>query len=299
MVASQLVVNSRAVVPYGMGAALDLLAHWGLMERPFEPAWNTRFFYHGRQYEEALSRLEFLAGEQTMLFGMLTGEFGCGKTITRAHFAEHLDPQLFQVVTIENSSFSFTDLLGLAMRGMGADPNDLGRTKFSRYDRFHRTLDRLGAENRHVVLIFDEAQEMSPATLNELKLLTNLNNGDRGVLTVILVGQPELRERVSKQPALEQRVSLNFHLQPLSLEESEAYLRHRLRRAGHPTGELFAPEAVQRMFEVSKGVPRELNRIAKLALEYAWVNESPVVLPPAIDAVVRGLRPRFALPTHE
>jgi general secretion pathway protein A len=295
MVASHLADESRAVVPYGTGAALDLLTHWGLMERPFEPAWNTRFFHHGRQYEEALSRLEFLAGEQTMLFGMLTGEFGCGKTITRAMFAENLDPRLFEVVTIENSSFSFIILLGLAMRAMGADPNDLGRTKFSRYDRFHRMIHRLNAENRHLVLIFDEAQEMSPATLNELKLLTNLNGGERSLLTVMLVGQPELRELVAKQPALEQRVSLNFHLQPLSLEESDAYLRHRLRVAGHLTGDVFVPEAVQRMFEASKGVPRELNRIAKLALEFAWVNESSAVFLPAVEAVARELSPRLRI----
>jgi general secretion pathway protein A len=294
MVASHLADQSRAVVPYGTGAA-DLLTHWGLTERPFEPAWNTRFFHQGRQYEEALSRLEFLAGEQTMLFGMLTGEFGCGKTITRAMFAENLDPRLFEVVTIENSSFSFTILLGLAMRAMGADPTDLGRTKFSRYDRFHRMIHRLNAENRHMVLIFDEAQEMSPATLNELKLLTNLNGGERSLLTVILVGQPELRELVAKQPALEQRISLNFHLQPLSLEESDAYLRYRLRVAGHPTGEVFTPEAVQRMFEASKGVPRELNRIAKLALEFAWVNESAAVYLPAVEAVARDLSPRLRI----
>ena len=136
---------------------------------------------------------------------------------------------------------------------------------------------------------------MSPATLNELKLLTNLNNGERSILTVILVGQPELRELIAKQPAVEQRISLNFHLQPLSLEESEAYLRHRLRRAGHATGELFAPEAVQRMFEASKGVPRELNRLAKLALEFAWVNESSAVFLPAVEAVARDLSPRLRI----
>jgi general secretion pathway protein A len=227
-----------------------------------------------------------------MLFGMLTGDFGCGKTITRAFFTEHLDPQIFQVVTIENSSFSFTELLGLAMRAMGADPNDLGRTKFSRYDRFHRTVQRISAQNRHVVMIFDEAQEMSAATLNELKLLTNLNNGGRSYLTVILVGQPELREHVAKLPALDQRISLNFHLQPLSAEESAAYLKHRLRMAGHPTGDLFAADGVQLMFEASKGAPRELNRLAKLALEFAWVGESPEVTRPAVEAVVSDLRPR-------
>src|SRR5215510_2895984 len=105
MVVSQPVEQSvgirRALVPYGLGVTgLDLLAHWNLSERPFEPTWDSRFFFQGRQHDEALSRLEFLAGEQSMLFGMLTGEFGCGKTITRAVFTEQLDPRLFEVVTI-------------------------------------------------------------------------------------------------------------------------------------------------------------------------------------------------------
>ena len=297
MVVSQSVEQSagihRALMPYGLGApGLDLLAHWNLAERPFEPTWDSRFFFQGRQHDEALSRLEFLAGEQTMLFGMLTGEFGCGKTITRAVFAEQLDPQFFQVVTIENSSFSFPELLGLAMREMGGDPNDFGRTKFSRCDRFRRMLERVAAESRHVVLIFDEAQEMSPSALNELKLLTNLNSGGRSYLTVILVGQPELRDRVAKMPALEQRVSLNFHLNPLSVEESAAYLRHRLQVAGHPTGEIFVADALQRMFEISQGIPRELNRLAKLAMEFAWVGEQAEVTAAAVDAAARDRKPR-------
>lgn len=277
-------------------AAPDLLTHWELRERPFEPTWDTRFFFQAREHAEALSRLAFLVGEQTMLFGMLTGEVGCGKTLTRAVFTGHLDPQQFCVITLENSSFSFTELLGLVLRELGADPADLGRTKFARCDRFRRAVQRLAAEQRHLVLVFDEAQEMSAAILNELKLLTNLNGAGQNPLTVILVGQPELRERVGQLPAIDQRVSLRFHLNALSPEESGDYLRHRLRVAGHATGELFTPEAVERAYQSARGVPRELNRIAKLALEFAWVNDSLEVAPDAVEAVVRDLKRYQSLP---
>lgn len=278
-------------------AGMDLLAHWGLTERPFEPTWDTRFFYQGREYDEALSRLDFLAGEQTMLLGLLTGEVGCGKTVTRAVFAEQLAEQPdFHVVTLENSAFSFNELLGLVLRELEPDAAGPVRTRYSRYERFNAVMERLDEEGRHLVLLFDEAQEMSPATLNELKLLTNLNRAGHGRLTVILVGQPELRERVARLPAIDQRIGLRFHLNPLSGAESAEYLRHRLQVAGHPTGELFAPEAVESAFQNSQGVPRELNRIAKLALEFAWVNEYPKVTSAAINAVARDLNRQQRLP---
>jgi general secretion pathway protein A len=261
-----------------------------LNERPFEPTWDTRFFFEGSQHDEALSRLDFLIHEQSMLLGMLTGEVGCGKTLTRAVFTDHLSPDRFCVVTQENSSFRFNDLMEFVLRALEGEAPGCRRGKLSRYDSFVRILERLATERRHLVLVFDEAQEMPPATLNELKQLTNLNREGRSLLTVILVGQPELRERVARLPAINQRISLRFHLNPLSRDEAADYLRHRLKAAGHPTGELFPREAVDVAFDASQGVPRELNRIAKLALEFAWVQEYPEVNSIAVDAVVRDLQ---------
>jgi general secretion pathway protein A len=270
--------------------AVDLLTYWRLNERPFEPTWDTRFFFEGSQHDEALSRLDFLIHEQSMLLGMLTGEVGCGKTLTRAVFTDHLSPDRFCVVTQENSSFRFNDLMEFVLRALEGEAPGGRRGKLARYDSFVRILERLATERRHLVLVFDEAQEMSPATLNELKQLTNLNREGRSLLTVILVGQPELRERVARLPAINQRISLRFHLNPLSRDEAADYLRHRLRAAGHPTGELFPREAVDVAFDAAQGVPRELNRIAKLALEFAWVQEYPEVNSIAVDAVVRDLQ---------
>ena len=275
---------------------MDLLSYWSLNERPFEPTWDTRFFYEGREHDEALSRLDFLVSEQTMLLGMLTGEIGCGKTLTRAVFTDHLAPDRFCVVTQENSSFRFNDLLEIVLRALDGEPPSRRRGKLARYDCFLKIIERLAAEKRHLVLIFDEAQEMSPATLNELKQLTNLNRAGKSLLTVILVGQPELRDHVARLPAISQRISLRFHLNPLSREEAGDYLRHRLMAAGHATGNLFPPDAVDLAYEASQGVPRELNRIAKLALEFAWLKEFPEVNSIAVDAVVRDLRRHQNLP---
>ena len=275
---------------------MELLEYWGLRERPFEPTWDTRFFFQDREHDEALSRLTFLVGEQTMLFGMLTGEIGCGKTLTRAVFADRLEQRRFVVVTQENSSFSFTELLGLVLQDLDGDLPDAGKTKYARYARFKKAVERIALEGRHLVLIFDEAQGMSPATLNELKQLTNLNGAGRSYLTVILVGQPELRDLVAKLPAINQRISLRFHVNALSLAECAGYFQHRLKVAGHPTGELFRTDAVELAFQSALGVPRELNRIAKLALEYGWVKGYSEVTVGAVDAVVRDLKRQQNLP---
>ena len=275
---------------------MDLLAYWNLRERPFEPTWDTRFFFQSRDHDEALNRLTFLVGERTMLFGMLTGEIGCGKTLTRAVFSERLDPRRFCLATQENSAFSFSELIGLALEELDGNPMDAGQSKYARVERLKKVITRVHAEARHLVLIFDEAQDMTPATLNELKLLTNLNRAGQSYLTIVLVGQPELRPLVASLPQIDQRISLRFHLNALDLEDSRNYLRHRLKVAGHPTGELFEPDALECAFQMTQGVPRELNRVAKLSLEFAWVKEYPQVTLKAVEAVKRDLQRHQNLP---
>lgn len=275
---------------------MDLLAYWNLRERPFEPTWDTRFFFQSRDHDEALNRLTFLVGERTMLFGMLTGEIGCGKTLTRAVFSERLDPRRFCVSTQENSAFSFSELLGLVLEELDGNPPEAGQTKYARVERLKKVINRVHLEGRHLVLIFDEAQDMTPATLNELKLLTNLNRAGHSYLTIVLVGQPELRPLVASLPPIDQRVSLRFHLNALDLEDSRNYIRHRLKVAGHINGELFTPDGVERAYQMTLGVPRELNRVAKLALEFAWVKEYQQVNLKAVEAVLRDLQRHQNLP---
>jgi len=275
---------------------MDLLSYWSLQERPFETTWDARFFFQSRDHDEALNRLGFLVGEQTMLLGMLTGEIGCGKTLTRAVFTSRLDTQRFISASQESSAFTFSELLGNVLEQLDPSATTGAHTKHARFERLKKIVEKIHSENKHVVLIFDEAQEMSGDTLNELKLLSNWNGNGVNFLTIILVGQPELREMVAKLPAINQRISLRFHLRPLDLEETGNYLRHRLRVAGHPSGNLFPTDSVERLFQVSLGIPREINRIAKLALEFAWVKEFSEVNLNAVEAVIRDLERHQNLP---
>lgn len=279
----------------GSVAAMDFLAHWRLRERPFEATWDTRFFHASAEHEEALSRLQYLVGETTMNLGLLSGEIGCGKTLTRAVFSARLDPGRFRVVVVENAGFGFNDLLGVLLRRL--EPTESpGGTKHARFERLEAALRRLDAEARHLVVVLDEAQDMPAAGLHQLRWLTNFNGGGRAVLTLVLIGQPELRSLVSADPAINQRISLRFHLRPLRREDVPEYLGHRLRVAAHPTGDVFASGAAEALFTATRGVPREVNRLAKLALEHAWVTGAGRVEAAAVAAVVRDLERHQALP---
>jgi general secretion pathway protein A len=276
---------------------MDLLRHWQLRERPFEATWDTRYFYAGPDHEEALNRLLYLVGETTMNIGLLTGEIGSGKTLTRAVFAERIDPARFQVITMENSGFPLEDLLGSILTRLDPDIHLNGEGKLARCEIFERLARRASASGRHLVLLLDEAQDMPSETMHELRWLTNFNGGGSSILTLVLIGQPELRQKVGGDAAINQRVSLRFHLQPLGADATGNYLRHRLCAAGHPTGHLFLPDAVEALFRATDGVPREVNRLAKLAIEHAWVSEAEKIGGATIAAVVRDLERHHTVPS--
>lgn len=275
---------------------MDLLQHWKLHERPFEATWDTRFFFAGPDHEEALSRLLYLVSETTMNIGLLTGEIGSGKTLTRAVFAGRIDPALFHVVTLENSGFPLEELLGSILSRLDPQIHLNGEGKLARCEIFERLARKVAGGGRHLVLLMDEAQDMKPETLHELRWLTNFNGGGSSFLTLVLIGQPELRKMIVSDAAINQRVSLRFHLKPLRPEDMENYLRHRLRAAGHATGNVFTPPAGEALFKSTQGIPREVNRLAKLALEHAWVNEVAKVDAADIASVVADLQRHQALP---
>lgn len=274
----------------------DLLQYWKLSSRPFEAPWDTRFFYRSAQHLEALDRLIYLVLEGSMNLGLLTGEIGCGKTLVRSVLQHQLAVSQFRIVALENSGFSMDDLVvAIAMR---LSPPDvvLPTGKLARLELIQQLLEAQADAGRQVVVILDEAQDMPLETLNELRWLTNFNGGGRNLVTVILIGQSNLRPLVEAVPAINQRISLRYHLQPLSEEDVSAYLVHRLHMAGHPNGQVFEPNAAILMHRLSRGVPREVNRLAKLALEYGWMCQAPYIQSDHIMIIAQDLHRQQALP---
>jgi general secretion pathway protein A len=264
---------------------MDYVSHWNLQEKPFEEVANTRFFFESEDHREALDRMLYVVNDRNMNMGLLTGEVGSGKTITKNVLCGSLSRQQFEVVNFENSAFPFVDLLydilqrpaspvARSTRGSSEPPGGRG----DRYQLMSAFKSRLEAlhydEKRHLVLIFDEAQQMEAATLDEVKNLTNISSETDSFLTIFLVGQPELRQKVRALPQVDQRIFLRFHLNNLDYASTVKYIQHRLRIAGLSGESIFTPAACELVFRQTGGVPREINRLCKLALSFGFAERA-------------------------
>ena len=237
---------------------------WTLTRAPFESGPEPELFYPSEDHLEALARLEFLAREKGTQLGLVTGEIGCGKSTTRAVFARQCVNKRL-VAQITSSHYPFPSILRSVLGQFGvADPGPGS----AEYDLVGRLQEFLLSRRWPAALLLDEAQDLSRDSLLGLRALTNLSDGHLG-LTIVLIGQPELRDLIRSLPQLDQRAGLRYHLKPLPQEEVGSYLWYRLRAAGHSGGDLFDRDASDAIAAASRGVPREINRIARLAMSLA------------------------------
>ncbi|MDH3972298.1 MAG: AAA family ATPase, partial [Gammaproteobacteria bacterium] len=264
-----------------------------LQQQPFDNTRDSNYFFASSGHAEALSRLNFLVEDRNMGIGLLTGEIGCGKTVTRTMLHRQLARPAHIVVSLENCLLEFDDLLLeiiSQMRSQRATSAELP-DRYSRLSAFKQILMRQVAEsNRHLVIMLDEAQQLSQASIEALKGLTNITSERQNFLTLILIGQPELRNTIRQLRQVDQRVSLRYHLNAMSHDETRCYLEHRLQVAGLQGPTPFDADAVRLLFEASGGVPREINRICKLALDHARANGLTVLDAGIINSVTDDLR---------
>ncbi len=262
---------------------MGYVEHWNLKEKPFEEVSDIRFFFESEDHREALDRMLYVVNDRNMNMGLLTGEIGSGKTITKNVLIGSLPSHQFETIDFENSNFSFNDLLFDTVRRIAEkNPHALpggAATLPSRSDKyllmqtFKQQLAFLYYERKkHFVLIFDEAQQIGETVLDEVKNLTNLSAKAENFLTIFFVGQPELREKVRRLRQVDQRIFLRFHLNNLDFNGSVKYIQHRLRVAGFDKGTIFSTLGYELIFRNSGGVPREINRLCKLTLNYGFAQ---------------------------
>ncbi len=280
---------------------MSSLEYWKLREGAFEELCDTRFFFESDDHREALDRLLYVVKDRNMNMGLLTGEVGSGKTITKNVLQNSLPEQDFETVGFENSYYSFTDILHhivshitfLDPRVAMADDTEIPpRTdKYLLMQCFREKLDRLVyEERRHLVLIFDEAQLIEERVLDELKTLTNLSSETTSFLTIFLVGQPELREKIRLLKQIDQRIFLRFHLNNLDYDNTVKYIRHRLLVAGSQSTTIFTSLGYERIFRSTGGVPREINRLCKLALTYGFAQNLNQISREDIEVILEDLQ---------
>jgi general secretion pathway protein A len=280
---------------------MGYLKFWKLHEKPFEELCNTRFFFESDDHREALDRMLYVVNDRNMNMGLLTGEVGCGKTITKSVFECSLPRHHFEVVGFENSNFSFLDILyDVVSRTTFRDARlalDSETAQATRDDKyilmalFKKKLETLVyEEKRHLVLIFDEAQQMENEVLDEVKNLTNITSETQNYLTIFFVGQPELREKIRTLKQVDQRIFLRFHLNTLDYNSTAKYVHHRLRIAGLENLGIFTDTALETIFRATGGVPREINRLCKLALSYGFAQELPEIGADDIGLILDDMR---------
>jgi type II secretory pathway predicted ATPase ExeA len=260
-------------------------AFYGLREKPFSLIPAPDFLYLGEKHEAALGLLEYSLREQTA-FSMITGDIGTGKTTLIRHLLNRLDKDM-TVGLVTNTQRSFGELLPWIL--LAFDLNYRGKDKGELYQTLVEFLLDQHAQQRRTVLIFDEAQNMSIETLEELRLLSNLNADKHPVMQVVLVGQVGLRETL-RRPELEQfaqRVGIDYHLEPLSCEETHRYIQHHLKVAGAEDRELFDADAQDVVFHYSGGIPRLINLLCDTALVYGFAAQRERVDAALIEEVAR------------
>lgn len=265
--------GSAGSAPAGtLGARADFKGHYaeffGFTERPFTLLPDPEMLHWSAQHRRAFSVLEFGVTSRSPIT-LLTGAIGCGKTTLLRELLRTLDPAITAGL-ISNAQGGRGELIQWVMNALGISFDH----QASYVPLFQQLQDFMIAEyaaGRRILLIFDEAQNLSTEGLEELRMLTNINSGKDEVVQLVLVGQPELREMIRRPSLVQlaQRIAVSYHLRPLDAATTDAFIAHRLRRAGG-SGREFTHQARAHIHAVTGGVPRLINQLCDMALLYAW-----------------------------
>jgi type II secretory pathway predicted ATPase ExeA len=259
---------------------------YGLRANPFNVNPDPRYLFLTRHTEEALACLTY--GIQSRKgFVLLTGEVGTGKTTLINKLLEWLRLQQVATAFIFNSRLNVPQFLDYMMADFGIPCDSRAKSQIL-LRLYNWLLDRYRA-GETAVLIVDEAQNLSDEVLEEIRMLTNLETFTEKLLQIVLVGQPELEQKL-KQPQLrqlKQRLTLRAKTHPLTLEETKAYIQQRLRIAGSNGNQIFEPEAMISIHRYSSGIPRVINLVCEHCLVSAFVDQQKVIGPSVVDNVAR------------
>jgi len=224
-----------------------------------------------------------------MNFGLLTGEIGCGKTITRTVLENKLEKEGFQVVSIENSNLPYVYILTEIVNQIKREkPEKSHLNEYQLITTLKELLVKVVIEGgRRIVILMDEAQQIEKDSLDKVKNLTNISSESENYITIILIGQPSLKATINSMPQISQRISLRYHIKVLDLTNTNNYIIHRLKTAGHKTGNLFNRDAAELIYLHSGGIPRSINRICKMALDFGFSRQVVTIDSTVIEAIIK------------
>ncbi|MEI9866592.1 MAG: AAA family ATPase [Limisphaerales bacterium] len=267
------------------------LDYYRLKQAPFDITPNPRFLFHSTKHREAFNHLLYGIRERKG-FVQLTGEVGAGKTTLCRALLDQLDPH-YSTALILNPVLSANELIQAIATEFGLEVKGMDRLEtVSAISEFLLRQLEFGKET---VLIIDEAQNLTEDLLEQVRLLSNIETDDRKLLQIVLMGQPELRERLNshKLRQLRQRITVRFHLAPLTRVEVVQYIQHRLQVSGANGVPIFTMPAVWRVFNYSGGIPRLVNAVCDKALLASYVKRSDKVSYSMVGRAIRELEGNF------
>lgn len=264
------------------------LTHFQLKEQPFQITPDSDFLYMSEAHTRAKAYMDYTIKNKDG-FVVITGEVGSGKTTLIRKLLSEFDERVL-VAKIFQTQLDDEEFLAAVLNEFGLNP--FGRKKVELMDMLTTFLIDSFVAGKQLVLIVDEAQNLSPRVLEEIRLLSGLETQKQKILHVILVGQPELNATLDS-PELEQllqRVRLRFHIAPLTEAETRGYIAHRLRVAGAGARELFVPDTVTTIYEYSGGIPRLINMLCDTAMTVAFADDQALVTLASVKSAVEELR---------
>jgi len=262
-------------------------AYWGLKEKPFENTPDPKFLYSSHEHLEAATRLTY-AIEERKGAALLTGDYGCGKTVIGRLLFELLPSDKYQIALLTNPLLSPIDLLREICLQLGIkSPPNLPKTQLLS-DLNNHLYDNM-KNHKDTVIVVDEAQAIKDhTTFEELRLLLNFQLNNRFMLTLILIGQPELREMINEFKQLKQRLSMKYHLNPLNKEDTKKYILHRLKVAG--LKKIFFSDNVHDLiWENTGGVPRMINTLCDMCLLLGFTKALKEINEDIVKKAIYGL----------
>jgi general secretion pathway protein A len=245
---------------------------FGFSEKPFTITPNPHFVFLSSVHREAFARLLYGVDSHAG-FIALTGEVGTGKTTMLRTLLAQLNPEKYKSALIFNPCLSGEQLLVGICREFGVEAAESNRSGY--LDALNRFLIEQNSSGRTVVLVIDEAQNLAPDTLEQVRMISNLETERDKLIQIILAGQPELNDVLRRHDLrqLNQRITVRSRLAPIKLDDAADYINHRLKISGSRIPDIFSPAAVKRIYRFSHGIPRLINVACEQALVMAWTRE--------------------------
>jgi len=271
---------------------------YGLSAKPFQLIPDPNFFYGSKGHKRATSYLEYgLSREEGFI--VITGDVGAGKTTLLRNLFQKLQSNNIVAAQIVNSRLDSDDILRMVAVAFGLPYEGASKTSLlTRLEQFLRECNRQG---KRALLLVDEAQNLTPHSVEELRMLSNFQTAEKSLLQTFLLGQPEFRKTLlgNDMKQLQQRVIAAYHLGPMDVQETQSYIEHRLHTVGWLGDPEFSEEAFGAIYNFTGGIPRNINMLCDRLLLMGYLENIHAFGKTEVDEVISDIQQEFVLPPEE